>query len=122
MCVVAGFEEVRYAVLHRAARADGGVLGEGVGGEAVDGRRVVALVEPLEQVLLEERVGPAKLVVADGEEDLRAGQGDEGVARVHAEGGAEHPQDFAADVVAEGRGRVGAQPELGRDGAYALVP
>ena len=52
------------AVLHDAARADGRVLGERVGREAVDGRRVVALLQALEQVLLQQRVRPAELVVA----------------------------------------------------------
>ena len=120
--VVARLEQVLHAVLHDAARADGRVLRERVGGEAVDGRRVVALLEALEQVLLEQRVRPAELVVAGREQDLRARQRDERVARVHAERGAQRLQHVAAHVVAEGRRGVGAQAQLGGDRAHALVP
>ena len=84
--------------------------------------RVVALLQALEQVLLQQRVRPAELVVARGEEDLRARERDERVARVHAERRAERLEHVAADVVAEGGGGVRAQAQLGRDRAHALVP
>ena len=60
------------AVLHDAPRAHARVLGQRVGGQPVDRRRVVALLEALEQVLLQERVRPPVLVVAHRQEDLRA--------------------------------------------------
>ena len=72
------------AVLHDAPRAHGRVLRQRVGGQPVDRRRVVALLEALEQVLLQERVRPAELVVAGRQEDLRARERHERVARVHA--------------------------------------
>ena len=45
-----------------------------------DRRRIVSLVEPGEQVLLEERVRPAKLVVPRRQEDLRPREREQRVA------------------------------------------
>ena len=120
--VVARLEQVGDAVLGDAPRADARVLGHRVGRQAVHGRRVLALLQALEQVLLQQRVRPLVLVVAHRQEDLRARERHEAVARIHPERGAERLEHVAAHVVAErGRG-VGAQAQLGRDRADALVP
>jgi hypothetical protein len=74
------------------------------------------------QVLLQERVRPAELVVAGGEEDLRARQGDSASRGSMPSDAQSVLSTFAADVVAQGGGGVGAQAELGGDGADALVP
>ena len=112
--VVARAQQVAHAVLHDAPRADLGVLRERVRREPEDRGRVVALVEAPEQVLLEERVRPAELIVARREEDLRARQRDERVARVHAERREQRLQHDAADVVAERRRRVRREAQIGR--------
>ena len=46
-----------------------------------------ALVKASKQMLLEERVRPAELIVAGGQQDLRARQGHERITRIHPQRG-----------------------------------
>ena len=60
-------------------------------------------------MLLEQRVRPAELVAARGEEDLRARERHERVAGSMPSDAQSVSEHVAADVVAERRGRVGAR-------------
>src|SRR4051794_29973605 len=98
------------------------MLRERVRGQAEDRGSVISLVKASEKMLLKECVRPAELVVAGGEEYLRARQRDERVARVHPESGQQRLQHDAAHVVPETRSGVRREPQVGRDGAESFVP
>ncbi len=51
------------------------MLGKRVCRQAIDRRRVVALVKPLDQVLLQQRVRPVELIVTRGKQNLSPCQG-----------------------------------------------
>ncbi len=109
-------------MLHDATRPDGRVLGKSVRGQTVHGRRVVAFVKPLDQVLLEQGMRPVELVVASGKQDLSTRQRNQGIARVHAERRAKHLQHFSTYVGAQRCGCVGAEAQFGGNCSNALVP
>src|SRR5581483_1291425 len=95
---------------------------EGVGRDAENGGRVGTILQSLEQVLEQERVWPAELIVSRGNQDLRARERDECVARVHAERADQCLQDFAANVLAEGGCGVCGETQIRGHGAKSLVP